>query len=107
MARNHKTSRVIVAMTLLQMVCTAGAASAPWWDDFPRMVSDSSATQAVVTVNHHAFINMNANGQDPGWGTFFQRDGIVGNKAKIQALKNAGLRQIGYLARLTGWIEEC
>jgi hypothetical protein len=96
MARNHKTSRVIVAMTLLQMVCTAGAASAPWWDDFPRMVSDSSTTQAVVTVNHHAFINMNANAQDPGWGTFFQRDGIVKNTSKIKTLKDAGLRQIGY-----------
>jgi hypothetical protein len=33
MAGNHKISRVIVALTLLQMVCTAGAGSAPWWDD--------------------------------------------------------------------------
>jgi hypothetical protein len=94
MARNHKTSRVAVALTTL--VCAAGAASAPWWDDFPRMVSDSSTTQAVVTVNHHAFINMNANAQDPSWGTFFQRDGIVKGTNKIQAVKTAGLRQIGY-----------
>jgi len=94
MARNHKISLVAVALTTL--VCAAGAASAPWWDDFPRMVSDGSTTQAVVTVNHHAFINMNGNAQDPGWGTFFQRDGIVKSTNKIQTVKNAGLRQIGY-----------
>ncbi|MGE4488780.1 MAG: thrombospondin type 3 repeat-containing protein, partial [Kiritimatiellales bacterium] len=52
---------------------------------------------AVNTVsNYHGNIGMNANGQDPGWGTYFQRVGISNNATKITAFQNAGVKQIAY-----------
>lgn len=65
----------------------------PWWDDFPRMVS--SPNVAGVTGANGSFA-MNANAQDPSWGTFFQASGIAGKSASIASFQNAGLKQIGY-----------
>jgi autotransporter-associated beta strand protein len=65
----------------------------PWWEDFPRMVS--SPDVATVTSLNGSFA-MNANGQDPSWGTFYQASGIDNKAASITAFQDAGLKQIGY-----------
>lgn len=82
----------IFVTALLAVQCQA----LPWWDDFPRMVSDSTASAVGTVTNYHGNLGMNANGQDPGWGTFFQADGIRKNAAKIASFQNAGIKQIGY-----------
>ena len=81
-------------MTGLAVSALASAVSAtPWWDDFPRMVS---AKDVATVTNQHGSFAMNANGQDPSWGTFFQADGISKKTVSIAAFQNAGLKQIGY-----------
>ncbi|MEA2069021.1 MAG: hypothetical protein U9P12_07465, partial [Verrucomicrobiota bacterium] len=82
----------IIYATLLAGSCYAQ----PWWDDFPRMVSDSTSQQLAVTTNFHGNINMNAHGQDPTWGTFFQADGISRRTSWIEAFQGTGIKQIGY-----------
>ncbi|QHI68833.1 hypothetical protein [Tichowtungia aerotolerans] len=81
---------------LASFAIAASCSAAPWWDDFPRIVSDSTSQQIHVTTNHHGNVNMNANGQDPSWGTFFQADGIVRKTSWIEKFQGAGLKQIGY-----------
>ena len=82
--------------TLILLMLAGSCFAQPWWDDFPRMVSDSSSQQIEVTTNLHGNVNMNANGQDPGWGTFFQADGISHRTSWIEQFEGTGLKQIAY-----------
>ncbi len=71
-----------------------GAVSAtPWWDNFPRLVDDNAVN---VVSNYHGNIAMNGTGQDPCWGSFYQRTEIANNAAQTKAFEKAGIKQIGY-----------
>jgi hypothetical protein len=72
----------------------AAALAGPWWDDFPRMVSSASDVATVTNLN--GSFAMNGHAQDPGWGTFFQADGISKKVSQIAAFQSAGMKQIGY-----------
>ena len=81
---------------LAVVFCNICLAAGPWWEEFPRLVSDSTANAAGVVSNYHGNAGMNANAQDPTWGTFFQRDGISRSTAKIKSFQDAGIKQIAY-----------
>jgi hypothetical protein len=68
--------------------------AAPWWDDFPRMVSSANSVAAVTNLN--GSFGMNGNAQDPSWGTFFQAYSISTKTGSIAEFQNAGMKQIGY-----------
>jgi hypothetical protein len=82
---------IVLGMGVLLVAGTALAA--PWWDDFPRMVDDNAVS---VVTNYHGNMAMNGCGQDPSWGTFYQRFGIESGSARFKGFKQAGIKQIGY-----------
>ncbi len=89
-------------MTVLAVSALASAVSAaPWWDDFPRMV-DANSVQTVS--DHHGTIVMNTVGEDPTWGTFFQRHGIVASAANAKAFQAAGIKP-HRAAQCSGFLE--
>ncbi len=82
-------ARVVATVLLLGASCGAG----PWWDNFPRMVDDHAVN---VVSNYHGNLAMNGVGQDPTWGTFYQRTEVVNSTVRSKAFQNAGIKQIGY-----------
>jgi len=84
----HKT----MVSGLIALIAGTSVFAAPWWDDFPRMVQDNTAS--VVTL--HGSMAFNSAGKDPTWGTFFQHNEIVTYAAEMAAFANAGIKQIGY-----------
>ena len=82
---------MMVMSTTCLMAGTAFAS--PWWDDFPRMVDDHAV--GVVT-NYHGNMAMNGCGQDPSWGTFYQKSGLMSGAARFDIFRKAGIKQIGY-----------
>jgi len=69
------------------------SAAGPWWDNFPRLVTDTSAD---TVTNYHGTIGMNGAANDPSWGTFFQADAIRINTNRTAQFQAAGLKQISY-----------
>jgi len=91
--QKREMTKIGLMTVLAASALASGAWAGPWWDDFPRMVEDNAVS---VVSNCHGNAAMNGMGQDPTWGTFYQRNGIVHSTAQAKAFQNAGIKQIGY-----------
>ena len=71
------------------------AVSAVWWDDFPRVVSTSSVSDAQA---YSATANLNGVASDPGWGLWFTyaNDSGVGASNTCSSFQAAGIVSLSY-----------
>ena len=91
MHRHHMAIACAMAVLTANLTAWCQETTAPWWEDFPRIVSTNNLTTAL---EHHATVAFFSNHNDPGWGTYGQ---IVGENPSMEtAFSEAGLKTISY-----------
>lgn len=81
-------ARLVLVMSLAAQV---SAQSAPWWDDYPRIVQTESLS---VTQYHHGNIGFHGAQRDPGWSIYGQK--VTRIPYKIAQFEYVGIKSIGY-----------
>ena len=78
-------------MNVLCFLVCMTVVTAPWWEDFPRIVETPHLDQALA---HHATIGMCAAHTDPGWGVYGQV--IARHEERGREFQESGLKSISY-----------
>ncbi len=93
--QNVKSLLTNLLLGTLYLEAVAGAATLPWWDNFPRMIitSDPGTAQAFS-----ASAALNGVATDPGWGLWFTyaTDSGAAGAAMRQSFQAAGIYSLSY-----------
>ncbi len=72
---------------------SACGAERPFWDDFPRIVQIGDPE---IAIEANANVVLSGIADDPCWGTFSQHDRVLGGKASLERLHQAGIKVLSW-----------